>query len=200
LRPFQQRALRWIEALAQNLRNRARHLRRAPGLVAVSVLSRGLGIGLNFSLCRGDNGFPTSADDDERVQDHRRRLTSRRRPVSAHRPRASSNMAYDRPASRNARLRAMAALRPKFACICIQNCGVVLKSCARRRAVSAVTPRLPLPISSCDPHCRHGIDRWKVMRAMLLSYLRGSLLSHGFRSWSPVDSKSTTLRVTTVNP
>ena len=45
--------LRWIEALAQDLRYGARNLRRAPGLVAVSVLSLGLGIGLNLTLYAG---------------------------------------------------------------------------------------------------------------------------------------------------
>ena len=48
-----QRALRWIESLAQDLRYGARHLRRAPGLVVVSVLSLGLGIGLNLALYAG---------------------------------------------------------------------------------------------------------------------------------------------------
>jgi putative ABC transport system permease protein len=43
----------WVEALAQDLRYGARHLRRAPGLVAVSVLSLGLGIGLNLTLYAG---------------------------------------------------------------------------------------------------------------------------------------------------
>ena len=55
---------------------------------------------------------------------------------------------YRRPASFIARRRAMAAFRSKLACMCIQNCGVVLKNCARRSAVSAVTPRLPLTSSS----------------------------------------------------
>jgi putative ABC transport system permease protein len=45
--------LQWAEALAQDLRYGARHLRRAPGLVAVSVLSLGLGIGLNLTLYAG---------------------------------------------------------------------------------------------------------------------------------------------------
>ena len=35
----------------------------------------------------------------------------------------------------------MGALRFELACMCIQNCGVVLKDCASRSAVSAVTPR-----------------------------------------------------------
>ena len=45
--------LRWFEALTQDLRYGARHLRRAPGLVAVSVLSLGLGIGVNLTLYAG---------------------------------------------------------------------------------------------------------------------------------------------------
>ena len=53
MRTFHQGVLRWIEALAQDLRYGARHLRRAPGLVAVSVLSLGLGIGLNLTLYAG---------------------------------------------------------------------------------------------------------------------------------------------------
>src|SRR5713226_8336981 len=40
------------------------------------------------------------------------------------------------------RRRTIAAFRSTLACMCIQNCGVVLKSCASRSAVSAVTPRL----------------------------------------------------------
>jgi hypothetical protein len=50
---------------------------------------------------------------------------------------------YRRVASFIERRRRMAAFSSKFACMCIQNCGVVLKSCAKRIAVSAVTPRLP---------------------------------------------------------
>ena len=57
-------------------------------------------------------------------------------------------------ASVNARRRTMAAFRSKFACMCIHSCGVVLKSCARRRAVSAVTPRLPRT-SSFSAHRGH---------------------------------------------
>jgi hypothetical protein len=53
MRPFHQRVLRWIESLAQDLRYGIRGLRRAPGLVAVSVLSLGLGIGLNLTLYAG---------------------------------------------------------------------------------------------------------------------------------------------------
>ena len=53
MRPFHQRVLRWIETVAQDLRYGTRNLRRAPGLVAVSVLSLGLGIGLNLSLYAG---------------------------------------------------------------------------------------------------------------------------------------------------
>ena len=45
--------LRWIETFAQDLRYGVRSLRRAPGLVAVSVLSLGLGIGLNLTLYAG---------------------------------------------------------------------------------------------------------------------------------------------------
>ena len=47
------RVLRWIETFAQDLRYGARNLRKAPGLVAVSVLSLGLGIGLNLTLYTG---------------------------------------------------------------------------------------------------------------------------------------------------
>ena len=53
MRTFHQRVLYWIETLAQDLRYGARNLRRAPGLVAVSVLSLGLGIGLNLTLYAG---------------------------------------------------------------------------------------------------------------------------------------------------
>src|SRR5688500_13778234 len=53
MRTFPQNVLRWIEGLTQDLRYGARHLRRAPGLVAVSVLSLGLGIGLNLTLYAG---------------------------------------------------------------------------------------------------------------------------------------------------
>jgi putative ABC transport system permease protein len=45
--------LRWIEAFAQDLRYGVRNLRRVPGLVAISVLSLGLGIGLNLALYAG---------------------------------------------------------------------------------------------------------------------------------------------------
>ena len=41
---------RWIESFAQDLRYGARNLRRAPGLVVVSVLSLALGFGLNLTL------------------------------------------------------------------------------------------------------------------------------------------------------
>jgi predicted permease len=61
--------LRWLEALAQDLRYAARHLRRAPGLVAVSVLSLGLGIGLNLTLYAGVSTIfrhqPTMTDPDD---------------------------------------------------------------------------------------------------------------------------------------
>ncbi len=53
MQTFHQRVLRWIETLAQDLRYGVRNLRRAPGLVAVSVLSLGLGIGLNLTLYAG---------------------------------------------------------------------------------------------------------------------------------------------------
>lgn len=52
-RAFRQRILGWVQTLAQDLRYGARNLRRAPGLVAVSVLSLGLGIGLNLTLYAG---------------------------------------------------------------------------------------------------------------------------------------------------
>ena len=45
--------MRSVESLAQDLRYGVRNLRRAPGLVAVSVLSLGLGIGLNLVLYAG---------------------------------------------------------------------------------------------------------------------------------------------------
>jgi predicted permease len=45
--------MRWLETLAEDLRYAARNLSRAPGLVAVSVLSLGLGIGLNLALYAG---------------------------------------------------------------------------------------------------------------------------------------------------
>lgn len=45
--------VRSVESLAQDLRYGVRNLRRAPGLVAVSVLSLGLGIGLNLLLYAG---------------------------------------------------------------------------------------------------------------------------------------------------
>ncbi|HSC27116.1 MAG TPA: ABC transporter permease, partial [Vicinamibacterales bacterium] len=47
------RVAHWIETLGQDLRYGVRHLGRAPGLVAVSVLSLGLGIGLNLTLYAG---------------------------------------------------------------------------------------------------------------------------------------------------
>jgi putative ABC transport system permease protein len=45
--------LRWMEWLGQDLRQGLRNLRRAPGLVIVSLLSLGLGIGLNLTLYSG---------------------------------------------------------------------------------------------------------------------------------------------------
>jgi putative ABC transport system permease protein len=45
--------LRWMETVLQDLRYGVRNLRRAPGLVVVSVLSLGLGIGLNLALYAG---------------------------------------------------------------------------------------------------------------------------------------------------
>ncbi len=60
--------LRWIDTLTQDLRHGARYLRRAPGLVAVSVLSLGLGIGLNLTLYAGVSTIfrhqPTMTDPD----------------------------------------------------------------------------------------------------------------------------------------
>jgi predicted permease len=53
MRTLHQGALGWIETFAHDLRYGARNLRRAPGLVAVSVLSLGLGIGLNLTLYAG---------------------------------------------------------------------------------------------------------------------------------------------------
>jgi putative ABC transport system permease protein len=52
-RECEERVFCWIETFAQDLRYGARNLRRAPGLVAVSVLSLGLGIGLNLTLYAG---------------------------------------------------------------------------------------------------------------------------------------------------
>lgn len=52
-RALHRRVFRWIESVAQDLRYGARNLRRAPGLVAVSVLSLGLGFGLNLTLYAG---------------------------------------------------------------------------------------------------------------------------------------------------
>ena len=46
---------RWIESFAQDLRYGARNLRRAPGLVVVSMLSLALGFGLNLTLYAGVN-------------------------------------------------------------------------------------------------------------------------------------------------
>ena len=40
----------WVDSLVQDIRHAARSLRRAPGLVAISVLSLGLGIGVNLAL------------------------------------------------------------------------------------------------------------------------------------------------------
>ena len=45
--------LRWLASFAQDLRYSGRNLRRAPGLVVVSVFSLGLGIGLNLTLYSG---------------------------------------------------------------------------------------------------------------------------------------------------
>jgi predicted permease len=44
------RIVSWIDSLRQDLRHAFRSLRRAPGLVAISVLSLGLGIGVNLAL------------------------------------------------------------------------------------------------------------------------------------------------------
>jgi predicted permease len=58
--------LRWLDSVVQDLRYGARNLLRAPGLVAVSVLSLGLGFGLNLTLYAGLNTIfrhqPTMAD------------------------------------------------------------------------------------------------------------------------------------------
>ena len=64
-------------------------------------------------------------------------------PLTPARPRRLSACAYALLATFSAGRRTIAAFRSKLACMCIQNCGVVLKSCASRSAVSAVTPRLP---------------------------------------------------------
>lgn len=53
MQAFHQRMLRWGETVVQDLRYGVRSLRRAPGLVAVSVLSLALGIGLNLTLYAG---------------------------------------------------------------------------------------------------------------------------------------------------
>ena len=44
---------RWLDSVWQDLRYGSRNLRKAPGLIAVSVLSLGLGIGLNLALYTG---------------------------------------------------------------------------------------------------------------------------------------------------
>ena len=55
----------WIDALWQDVRHGARSLRRSPGLVIVSLVSLGLGIGLNDPLPHGlQHGLWTPADDD----------------------------------------------------------------------------------------------------------------------------------------
>jgi putative ABC transport system permease protein len=45
--------LRWLESVAQDLQHAIRNLRRSPALVVVSLLSLGLGIGLNLTLYSG---------------------------------------------------------------------------------------------------------------------------------------------------
>ena len=68
-------------------------------------------------------------------------------------PRRSAAIASGRGQHQRAR-RTMAALGFELACMCIQNCGVVLKNCASRSAVSAVTPRFTRT-SSFKAHGRH---------------------------------------------
>ena len=61
----------WIDAVWQDVRHGARSLRRSPGLVIVSALSLGLGIGLNTILFMGISTIyghePTMADPDRVV-------------------------------------------------------------------------------------------------------------------------------------
>jgi predicted permease len=58
--------IRWFETFVHDLRYGTRHLLRAPGLVAVSVVSLGLGFGLNLTLYAGLNTIfrhrPTMSD------------------------------------------------------------------------------------------------------------------------------------------
>lgn len=71
VRTLHRGVLHWIETFAQDLRYGARNLRRAPGLVAVSALSLGLGMGLNMTLYVGVTKIfrhqPTMADPAEVV-------------------------------------------------------------------------------------------------------------------------------------
>jgi putative ABC transport system permease protein len=53
MQTISRRALLWADGVVQDLRYGARYLRRAPGLVAVSVVSLGLGFGLNLTLYAG---------------------------------------------------------------------------------------------------------------------------------------------------
>ena len=61
----------WLDALWQDIRQGGRGLRRSPGLVAVSALSLGLGIGVNTMLYMGATMVyrhqPTMADPDRMV-------------------------------------------------------------------------------------------------------------------------------------
>ena len=61
----------WIDALWQDIRHAARSLRRSPGLVVVSALSLGLGIGLNTTLFMGISSVyghePTMVDSQQVV-------------------------------------------------------------------------------------------------------------------------------------
>src|ERR671918_1523577 len=71
MRSLRQPTLRWFDTIISDLRYAARNLRRAPGLVAVSVLSLGLGIGLNLTLYAGVTTIfrhqPTMTDPSEVV-------------------------------------------------------------------------------------------------------------------------------------
>ncbi|MPZ20683.1 MAG: hypothetical protein GEV06_22650 [Luteitalea sp.] len=61
----------WLDGLWQDARHGVRSLRRSPGLVAVSALSLGMGIGLNALLYMGATTVyrhqPTMADPDRMV-------------------------------------------------------------------------------------------------------------------------------------
>jgi len=61
----------WLDSLWQDVRHGVRSLRRSPGLIVISALSLGLGIGINTLLYVGANvvyrHHPTMADPDRMV-------------------------------------------------------------------------------------------------------------------------------------